>query len=669
MRSAGQRSTAGPGSSRRASRSFSIAAPRHAVLLAAVLCGCAPLDPPALRTGEDAIDVVHRGSFASASPGTRTAASLPTNAHRRRWFPWFQSHPVPRAFPPLDLIDPGLKLRIASPLPGARETLFVTFYDTLRVGPIGYWPVPGTKRDSAYGITADSLVLTATGLIQGIEARRFLRYEKDSIDLVTNYGATILKKYWLVQGFLVDMPQELVDSLSRRDSILYIRPNRGNPPPQAFRDTFPGNDVEASAQQMGARHYRDVLGLTGEWTALLDTGVETEHDLLCGSSSSICLMADAMSGDGMQTANFTCNRGPGCVAPYGNDFTKHGHGTQSAAILVGNESYSGRYRGLTSASLDCIRVYDSTQVSSTAAAVDAYELATRRLNRVMAVELQERTLGDIAVTTRNAFDAGVAIIAANGNDNAYVTTTPASERLAIGVGAYDVMNGEVVRIFSAGRTADLRNKPDLIGPTFTETAAYDRTNATVKIGIAGGTSGSTPYAAGAASLLSDWLRIGSPQTRDPGQVYSLMMLSGDKTGPFRDTCRAGVGPVKLPTTGEAVWGKTWVSWNAPTVEIPITVTSTASNPVKRIEAAIWWPEKTEMQGATPVDTHSDVDLSLHAPGVLSPRVAKSDGTFGVFERLVHEKTTGLQSGTWKLKIHGYSILRPPQIVYWSLRQK
>ena len=122
----------------------------------------------------------------------------------------------------------------------------------------------------------------------------------------------------------------------------------------------------------------------------------------------------------------------------------------------------------------------------------------------------------------------------------------------------------------------------------------------------------------------------------------------------------------MPESGDVLWGKTWVSFNAPTVDIPVVVQSgTATG----IEAAIWWPEATEYQENAPVDTHSDVDLSLYPPGVASQHVAKSNGGPGVFERIVYERPQGVTAGTWKLRINGYSILRPPQIVYWSLRLK
>ena len=56
-----------------------------------------------------------------------------------------------------------------------------------------------------------------------IAAQRAPRYTADSTDLTNNYGATILKKYWLIQAFLVDMPSALVDTLRSRPGLRYVR--------------------------------------------------------------------------------------------------------------------------------------------------------------------------------------------------------------------------------------------------------------------------------------------------------------------------------------------------------------------------------------------------------------------------------------------------------------
>ena len=634
------------------------------LVAAALVGGCAPLDPPTPRAGEDPLDLVHFGSYESANPASRQVLPLASSAHHRRWFPWFHPTPRPRIFPPIDKVHEDLRHSIATLPPTTRELLVVTFEDTLAIGPFDRWPVPGTKRDSAFGLTADRLIRATTRRINLIEARRAARYAADSLDLATRYGATVLKKYWLLQAFLVEMPIGLVDSLSRRPGIAYIRPDRGNPPPQTG-DQIATNDVESAGHQIGVDHYQ-ALGLTGEWMALLDSGIETQHILLCGTTSSICMVADAMTGVGMQTANLTCNLMPGCQALAGGDLAQYGHGTASAAILVGNDNLTSRYHGITETSLDCVRVFDATNHSSTSAALSAFDAATQRLNRVMVVEMQEQTLGDIADATERAFKAGVVVIAANGNDSALHTAQPASSPLAIGVGAYDVRDEVEVNHFSAGPTWDGRNKPDIIGPTYTETAGYDRTDPNRHLQVFGGTSGSTPYVAGAAAMVSDWLRIGTTPTLDPGQVYAALMLSGDRVGPFLATNRYGAGRIKLPPTGSAEWGKTWVSFNAPTVDIPVDITS---SDVIGIEAAIWWPEATVVENSIPIDTHSDVNLVIRSPGLFGSQVAVSDGVLGVFERVAYDAPSGLQQGTWLVRVHGASILRPPQVVYWGVRVK
>ena len=110
-------------------------------------------------------------------------------------------------------------------------------------------------------------------------------------------------------------------------------------------------------------------------------------------------------------------------------------------------------------------------------------------------------------------------MAANGNDLHEATAQPAAQRLALGVGAYDSGNDKEVDRFSGGRTFDGRAKPDILGPTNTSTAGLDRQNGRHIVRPYPGTSGSTPYAAGAAALIGQWLRRGAVETTDPGQIF------------------------------------------------------------------------------------------------------------------------------------------------------
>ena len=84
----------------------------------------------------------------------------------------------------------------------------------------------------------------------------------------------------------------------------------------------------------------------------------------------------------------------------------------------------------------------------------------------------------------------------------------------------------------------------------------------------GGTSGATPYAGGAAALLFSWLRTLDPPVTDPGQVYALLILAGDRTAPFN--YETGAGRLRLPTDGQWWWGKVTIDESKPVaINLPV----------------------------------------------------------------------------------------------------
>ncbi len=123
-----------------------------------------------------------------------------------------------------------------------------------------------------------------------------------------------------------------------------------------------------------------------------------------------------------------------------------------------------------------------------------------------------------------------------------------------------------------------------------------------------------------------------------------MILTGRSAG-FDNN--SGAGLVLLPTSGWSSWGSVAVGPGA-TIDIPFTV----SSPVTSIDATLWWPETT-------TQTPNDVDLHLVNPS--GTVVTVSVSTPSIFEKL-HYSTAA--TGTWKLRIRGYSVTGT-QTVFFS----
>jgi len=606
------------------------------------------------------------------------------------------------------VIDPELRAALRTlpaivPLP-----ILVSFRDTL---PIPRFPALVETLQSSAPANKPRLDAIA-GLVRRIQGFRAGVRAADSTFLVRR-GARILRNHWLVRAYAVEMSVGAIRRLPLAGTdIVQLRLDRGQPPP--CHDGYPGNDMREAITCLGTGDWYQAYGYGR--IALLDTGVLRTHVML-HAPSMLCLVQDLVNEPGARVALNECSpfdTESGTAG--GGDTFGNGHGTSSAAILVGNGRVPGCgqageewFRGVTHATLDALQVYRPDGRLSVSAAIRGIEIAIERGAQVIVAEMQECDEPDVAgleVAADNAYDAGAIVIAANGNQPGGANGVPARARKAIGVGAYYLEGDPSDYQFASGPTADGRRKPDLVAPTNTETAGRTGVDAMRSFD---GTSGATPYAAGAALLLANWVRGNMEQTDvslDPGQVYALLILSGDRDGKYDSTTATGAGRLRLPSRGFTQFGKTWVDTTLREVDIPIELPREGA---VSVSAAIWWPETAVADSTTktntvetdpevaveqtasevavaqaaqdqsaesertpkavPLDTHNDLALEIRTGGPFGQMLARSDSDGGVFERA----TAGLASvGNAKLVLRVIpDTIRTlkPQTVYWAVTMR
>lgn len=593
---------------------------------------------------EDPFDVVHVARVRKGKISKLTVEELPWSAFTYAPFEKKRTRDRERERE-VDPIHPVLQTWLSEGAGDRREQLLITFREDLRI-PRFPDPQPDQTRRSAANRRAAAV---GERLAKEISTARADRYKELAREL-GELGCRQRDTFWLVNGMLVDAPLEAVKRLAARDDVVYVEPRfAGELPPQ---NANANDDVDDGRARIVSDPYFN-LGQTGGWIGLLDTGVRFTHTQF-NSPSHIDFRRDCVNGGANCNTGANLNPSDDCW----------NHGTSSAAIITANANQGNAFRGVTGITLDSFKIYPSTTTPrgacngflDSAAAVRGFQTAVAVLDRVIVAEMQGSgdDLSAIARAADAAFDAGAVVIAANGNNgpNASTVNTPANAHRAIGVGNFDVQTQNQVNSQSRGPAPDGRFKPDIQAPTNTETASNASDTAFRSFT---GTSGATPYAAGAAALLRNWLR-GSSFSIDPGQVYAQLILSGQQPYPFNNT--SGAGPIQLPTNGWAWWGKVAVA-NGATIDIPLSIGG--GNP-NTLDGALWWPESVfQLPFIGRFEIHNDIDLHLVDPS--GSTQASSISVPSVFERA--RVAGAVRPGTWKLRIRGYNVPGGPQTVYWA----
>jgi len=531
----------------------------------------------------------------------------------------------------LDKIHPLLRTWLDKQDLSERHELIIVARETLEI-PRFPEPAGDEPRTSP---TNQRLLERAEAIVGELTERR-AEGQNELVRIAEELDGKVVEQFWLVNAILVDIPLYSVAKLESIEEIVSIEPRYSEEPP-------PQNEPSVARGHIVSDPY---FSFKGTFVGLLDTGIRATHSMF-NRPDHLAFLLDTVNGG----AN---GNGPG-ANPDDNNWN---HGTSTAAIITGNANLGADHRGVTDSTLDSIKIYTALGLDE-AATLRGFQRAVAILDRVIVGEIQanQASSGSISQAADAAFDAGAAVIAANGNagPNASTVRSPGNAHRAIGVGNLDVQSLATAPSQGRGPASDGRFKPDVQAPSNTETASNASDTA---LRVFGGTSGATPYAAGAAVLLRNFLRNSFGIT-DPGQVYAQMILSGRDTS-FDNT--TGTGLLRLPTNGFAFVGNVNVG-NKQNIDIPIPVGAG----ILAIEAALWWPEYV-FKGVSffpffSFEEHSDIDLRIISPAGATRAQSLSVGS--VFERTGVVSRRPLARGTWKLRITGFSVPNPPQKVFWS----
>lgn len=639
-------------------------------LLPLALIGCSrrlPVTP---------LDSVHHIAIRQLAVTARDQRTVAANDARLRFvWPWQQRSTATAVRMTIDdKIHPLLR-RWAVDSAGREIEMLVTFRDKL--------PAPGFPRLDPTLPRTDSVnvkrLQQAQAAIATIQMLRAPRFAADTAGFRVAFDAAILETFWVTQTIRIRARAGKALAIARRPSVTYVRPRFADEgPPSGPPNTDPSDDIGQGLWLTGvSAAWLPWMTSPAAMIGVLDTGASPNWAALGPHGTSLCSNCVNGGADCRSWANAAGNAW--LVEPDSLDACADGHGTSTASILSGRDVLPTRSQGVTRMPLENFKVYVPGSgtcglVVDAAAAKRGFQAARARLDPMIVAEIaaSDPSWGDLATQADASYDAGVMVIAANGNGGQVVgtVTAPANSRKAIGVGAYVVTTLKTSTSEGLGPTSpDNRIKPDVQAPTSTEAAAKGEG----LFHTYSGTSGATPFAAGAGMLLHNL--IAAPGGVDPGQVYALMILSGQKTYPFDNTAvtttsldhEHGAGHLRLPGNGDLYYGEVFLHANE---THPVTIDASAAGS-DRLDAALWWADSLATSSGTVTHLHSTVELQIFDFG--GNLLATSYDASSVFQRA--SVSTGFTPGTYVLGISGHQMrtqIGPSgtavqgQIVYWAV---
>jgi len=476
---------------------------------------------------------------------------------------------------------------------------------------------------------------------EGLKRARF-KSAMESLRAITgafdNTALQVLEFYNLSGAMLVEAPVFLLDVLEKHGNVIHI--DSVNREGVLTDDGITDNDVIDGRAQLNSDPYFNAGAEGGGfYFGVIDSGVRNSHTNF-NSPDQVDLWRDCAD-----TTSATCaDTGDSGWDP--SDCNNHG--TKVMGVVNANSNLGNAWRGVADTTADSFNIASNCVGNvSCAGAQRAMNAAALWSDKVVTGSFSG--CGDETSATSTAaddgYDAGMLMFFANGNSGSASGTVggPANAHKVMGVGAFNIRDGSQYNNQSRGPTNDSRFKPDLQAPTSSETSSSSSDTAQATLCC---TSGATPFASSAGLLLTDW--FGNFNT-DPGKIYAMILNYGENRFGFIDNTE-GVGPFRLGTGGVHYSGSRTINNTGENRYVEFTVPTGTGE----VRAAIWWPEGTS--------NHNDIDLRLERP--FGSSVQSSVYVNSVFEHVIVQEPA---TGTWRIRIRGFSVSSGPQTVFYAIR--
>jgi thermitase len=321
---------------------------------------------------------------------------------------------------------------------------------------------------------------------------------------------------WVVESESGESDAKLAAKLDKHPKVVYAEPDL-----ELGISVGPPNDPQYGAQYAHQR-INSVAGWTtypgvytgtgGPLVAIIDTGIQANHPDLAGR---------------VDTANSRCFGLLCFLTGYADD---NGHGTHVAGITAASTNNATGVAGVAyNTRIMAVKVCNAAGTCNTSDIASGINWARDRGARVINMSLGGGGSSTLQTAVQNAYNAGVAIVAAAGNDGNSTLSYPASYPQVVSVAATESND-------QRASYSNFNSQVDVAAPGSNVLSTYTGSSYTEL----SGTSMASPHVAGLAALLR-----GQNPASTPAQVYARINACSDDLGATGRDDQYGNGRINL----------------------------------------------------------------------------------------------------------------------------